>query len=315
MRKYLKIVSLFFLPILILFISAEILLRKTENIYSYKVKQIELQKKQIDILSLGSSNAFYGINPKYFKENKGFNLALISQSLNIDEFLLDKYIDELPSLKLVILAVGYVSLHYDIKNSSIEHWRLYDYFHYMNLNSKKLSINRWSLHTQSLILGKGFKNSIDKLAFIISGKYKVSVNEYGWGTDYANRPFSEKKFSKYVRITTIRHSNTISDVDEKKETIKRIVDKAKKRGITVFMITLPTSKLYRDNIKSGRMKKTISFFNSIANENDHVFYINYFKDSSFVNRYFFDAYHLNHRGSEKISKMIYKQIKNHSPHL
>ena len=310
MKKYLRTIILFFLPIVVLFISAEIVLRKTKNIYSYKSKQIKHQKEQIEILVLGSSNALYGINPKYFQE-KGFNLSFVSQSLDIDELILDHYTNELPKLKFIVLTVDYISLYYDLKNNPVEYWRLYDYFHFMDLDAEKLHINRWSPHSQSLIIGKGFKNSITKLISIFSENHKVSTNAYGWGTNYANREFSEKEFSEYGKITAQRHSNTICDVQEKKETLKRIVAKVKKRGIDVFIITLPTSKFYRDYIQKSRMEEAIVFFDSIAKTNDHVFYYNYFSDSSFVNKDFHDANHLNHRGSEKISKMIFNQIRDH----
>ena len=311
MDKYLRAIILFLLPLAVLFISIEVILRKSENIYTYKAKEIEVQKRQIEILSLGSSDAFYGINPKYFKGSSGFNLSFISQSLDLDELLLDKYMDELPKLKFIILTVNYISLYQDLKSNPVEYWRLYDYFHYLNYDAKKLGINPWSPHSQSLIIGKGFKNSMSKLIYIFSNQNTVSTNVYGWGTSYKNREFSKKDFYKSGKNTAERHSSHLCEVREKKQTLKRIIGKAKKRGITVLMVTLPTTNFYKDHIKKGRMEESIAFFNSIAQNNDHVIYHNYFYDPSFNYKDFYDADHLNHRGSKKISKMIFNQLKVH----
>ena len=83
MKQFLKYVSLFILPILVLALSCEILLRNIPNDYIYKRKYLDKNAQNIDILFLGSSHVFYGIDPRFIHA-PSFNASYVSQTLNYD---------------------------------------------------------------------------------------------------------------------------------------------------------------------------------------------------------------------------------------
>ncbi|HRB69044.1 MAG TPA: hypothetical protein PLC92_02955, partial [Chitinophagales bacterium] len=79
-------------------ISLELLLRDIPNDYSFKKNYLNTNSNNIEVLFLGSSHIYYGINPEYISQ-KSFNAAHISQSLNFDLAILEKYKDRWTNLK------------------------------------------------------------------------------------------------------------------------------------------------------------------------------------------------------------------------
>ena len=69
-------------------ISFELLLRNIPNDYSFKKNYLNTKSNSIEVLFLGSSHIYYGINPEYISRNS-FNGSHISQSLNFDLEILE----------------------------------------------------------------------------------------------------------------------------------------------------------------------------------------------------------------------------------
>lgn len=126
MRKFLRQIFLYALPILVVAIVLEIVAEAIPNSYTYKRQYIEQHGGEVKTLILGSSNAYDGINPSVMPD--AFNLANSSQTLEDDYRLLAKYIDSMDSLQTVIIGLGYHSLG----ATSEEHRRTY-YTIYMDL--------------------------------------------------------------------------------------------------------------------------------------------------------------------------------------
>lgn len=126
MKRFLRDIALFVLPLLIIAVAMEFVAESIPNSYTYKRDYIEHHGAQIQTLILGSSNAYDGLNPNVLP--KAFNLANSSQTLEDDYRLLAKYIDSMDSLQTVILGLGYHSLGV----TKEEHRRTY-YTIYMDL--------------------------------------------------------------------------------------------------------------------------------------------------------------------------------------
>ena len=114
----------------------EVFYRFVPNNYTQKASEV---KKNYDseVLVLGNSHAFYGINPDDFSM-KTYNFSNISQSLYFDELLLKKHLENFPNLKYVVLTVDYFSLS-QIDNSSEDIYRKYYYEQYMDLDVPLIS--------------------------------------------------------------------------------------------------------------------------------------------------------------------------------
>jgi hypothetical protein len=95
------------------------------NQIAAKKHLLDGQKQSINVLVLGSSHSYYGILPGTFSK-PAFNLSGVSQSLYYDDALLWRSIETMPSLKLVILPISYLSLESQL-DEGVERWRGYFY--------------------------------------------------------------------------------------------------------------------------------------------------------------------------------------------
>ncbi len=126
MKRFLRDIALFVLPLLIIAVAMEFVAESIPNSYTYKRDYMEEHGAEIRTLILGSSNAYDGLNPSVLPN--AFNLANSSQTLEDDYRLLAKYIDSMDSLQTVIVGLGYHSLGV----TKEEHRRTY-YTIYMDL--------------------------------------------------------------------------------------------------------------------------------------------------------------------------------------
>lgn len=126
MKRFLRDIALFVLPLLIIAVAMEFVAESIPNSYTYKRDYMEEHGAEIQTLILGSSNAYDGLNPSVLPN--AFNLANSSQTLEDDYRLLAKYIDSMDSLQALIVGLGYHSLGV----TKEEHRRTY-YTIYMDL--------------------------------------------------------------------------------------------------------------------------------------------------------------------------------------
>ena len=103
MKKFLIRTFLFLLPLALLLMGGEAVLRLHPNAAKAKDKAMRLTGSIIDTLILGSSHAYYGLCPELLGRN-AYNAAQVSQTLKYDEFILNRY--ALPRLRAVVLTVS-----------------------------------------------------------------------------------------------------------------------------------------------------------------------------------------------------------------
>jgi hypothetical protein len=189
MKKNIKYVLLFLLPIIIIGVSLEILLRNIPNNYQYKKEFLDKYSDSIRVLFLGSSGAFYGIDPAYCSP-KSYNASQVSQSLDYDLETLKKYRNNWSNLKCIAIPINYISL-FDKLESGIEAWRVKNYCIYYGMHrsgklknytevfSSKLDVNLKRLYSYYIekkpnitctYLGWGFKNQ---------SRYKQDLEQTG----------------------------------------------------------------------------------------------------------------------------------------
>lgn len=123
MKKFLRNIALYALPVLIVAGVMEWVAESIPNSYTYKRDYIEQNGAEIRTLILGSSNAYDGLNPSVLP--KAFNLANSSQTLEDDYRLLAKYIDSMDSLQTVILGLGYHSLGATTEDNRRTYYTIY----------------------------------------------------------------------------------------------------------------------------------------------------------------------------------------------
>ena len=302
MRKFIFQFSVFSLPILIVSIAFELLIRNMPNDYSYKNDYLDEYSEKIETLVLGSSHSFYGIDPRYFSNNT-FNASHISQSLNYDLEILKKYQGEFKSLKTIILPISYFSFYFSLE-SGVESWRIKNYMIYYDLNSSE------SISDYSEVLSNEFKVMIDKLvSHYVKGAKSIYCSNLGWGTSYK----SEKALNllNSGEIAAKRHTLLDSEseevkaqFDENKLNLKSIIEWSQQRNVKVLLLTPPAFKSYREHLDVTQLKKTIEATEKFCLEFDNCIYYNLLNDTAFLASDYFDADHLSEIGAKKLSRQL-----------
>lgn len=295
MRNFLKSTILFLLPVLILGIMDEFLLRHIPNDYELKSSYLKKHTNEIAILFLGSSHAFYGVNPAIIKENS-FNAAYYSQSLDLDDKILEKYSNSWKNLKFIVIPISYFSLYSTLKDDE-ESWRLKNYDMYYGIETTGKLSNHFEIFSKC-------EQNMYKLYLYYFQKHSLLTSSHlGWGiyrteTSKTDFPSSGAKAAK--RHTAINKKYFVSN----KSVLEHIIKFADQRNIQVLFYTPPAYKTYQRNLNAKQLNQTTTLMENLAAHRRNVTYINLLKDNSFQMEDFHDADHLNKFGAKKLTVML-----------
>jgi hypothetical protein len=298
MKTFIKLSIIFSIPIMIFLIVSEILLRNIPNNYSYKKHYLDTKSNEIEVLYLGSSHVYYGINPEYSKF-KSFNASNISQSLNFDLRILEKYRDNWPNLKYIVIPVDYFSMYTSLEQG-IEKWRVKNYSIYFDINISSNYKNNFE------ILNGKFSDDLTRLKsyYLLNGSTDVTCNKLGWGT--TNNSKKSKDLIETGKVAMARHTFESNDLIFKNNvnTLNAIIKFAKQKKLKIIFFTSPAFHSYVDLLNHDQLFKTVNIITKISSENSNSVYYNLLKNKSFVADDFYDADHLNEKGAKKLTFII-----------
>ena len=302
MKKFLIYCFFFTMPIFVVLISIEYLIRQVPNPYKYKYEWMQKNAEDVEILVLGNSHTFYGIRPEFF-EGKAFSLANVSQGLRQDLFLLEYWVDKYKNLKTVICPIFNRcfgrGLEYGTESYRCRYYKIYmdcDLYPDISLYNLELSDYRTA------------KGKINKM---ISPNTDLGYDEYGWGNTY-------KLSKKNIRIwndgteaeaAVKRHTAKNWDyIDQNYSLMKELAEFCQSHKIQLVLITTPCWHSYYDNLNSEQLKKMYELTHKIIKEYN-LPYFDYLKDPRFEADDFYDSNHLSDVGAIKFTKILDADIK------
>lgn len=296
MKTYIKNLLIFIFPILFLASGFEVLMRHIPNDYELKRDYLDKYSDKIEVLILGSSHSFFGLNPAYFSANC-FNASYVSQTFDYDLEILKKYDSKLSGLKAVVLPISYFSF-FEKLSTGPESWRIKNYSLYYKMHTSK------SINDYSEVLSSRLVNTLKRInSYYIKGENPLSSSSLGWGNVYNSKDGKDLVVSgKYAA-----KMHTYSDFHQSPEnlsTLESIIRLCSKRNAQLILFTPPAYETYRVNLDSAQLaftiKKSIDFVKSHSN----CSYINLMADTTFKATDFYDADHLNEIGARKLSLLI-----------
>lgn len=275
----------------------EVSLRKITNDYSYKKNYLDKNAEKVQVLILGSSHTYYGINPAYIHYNS-FNAAHVSQTLNIDWEILKKYNSKWNALKYIIIPIDYTSL-FESLDLGVEKWRMRNYSVYSDISITNDFSDNFAA------LGNPKINLVRLYNFYTNRNYsEITCSTSGFGTAY-NYKDREKDLDSSSKIAAERHLATNDNCLQENITIlDSIISFAKQKDIKLIYITCPAYDAYTNLLNSNQLTHVINCMNNLSRANSNIFYHNFLKDSLFSTNDFFDADHLNDSGAKKFTKRI-----------
>lgn len=237
MKKFLRHIALFLLPLLIIAVVLEFVAESLPNSYTYKRTYMEQHAGEIQTLFLGSSNAYDGLNPNVIPH--AFNLANSSQTLEDDYRLLAKYIDSMDSLQTVVLGLGYQSLalrthanrkmYYTIYMDLYPRWPINEYsYEVFNLELLLKKITKYIVSRDIMrcdSLGQRVGHTKDVL---------------GGGTEFWNRDV--EGMAEHDKISINRSGGII---DANYRLVCQMVDMCNARGVRPVIVLMPVMEEYK----------------------------------------------------------------------
>lgn len=305
MLKLAHRIFMIFLPCAIILGYFESRLREMPTTYSMKRKLMETMGADMQVLVMGSSNAYYGINPQRF-DVPSFNQGNRAQSHYYDLQILRKEIKRLSNLKIVV--VPFIFLTFGTEQENIELWRTYFYDQYFGIsaNPKQISYYGWSYWVDPRRWSK-IANFAERAPDYIAHNFRDQIadkmNDSGW-FDAGPAPMNPSK--GIGKSGSEAHNGSVNPdlYDVNLNYLQEMIDKdLKPRNIQVILLQLPLHIDYRKHLneKYTLMGKKIQDF---ADKN-HLVYKDYSADERFSGEDFTDLPdHLNQLGANKISKII-----------
>lgn len=315
MRKFLKVFLIFITPIIILLLFVEVYLRQINTSYSEKIKGLEHNAGNIEILFLGNSHTAYGIDPKQFDLN-AYNAAQVSQSLYFDKRITLKYIDKLVNLKYVVIGLDYHSLYFSSQTSSRNIWSYYGYgIEYKNEVPFLSKISRLKGYTNRIALNLFEKDKSGKYDRIkaLDVERGVNLNSPIQNGTFFLEGMDLKSMEEQHCLNRAGYFNAIvKESKEKNEIVsdlKDFIKQLRSKNIIPIFITVPCYDKYVSKLDQEHLFYNLKYIEKMTNELN-VEYWDYINLKMKKND-FYNCDHLNKNGAITFSKILNNQLKSH----
>ena len=314
MRRYILKTILFILPIILIGILIEVLIRNIPNDYNYKKEYLDKNSDNIEVLFLGTSHAYYGVNPNLIKA-KSFNASHISQSIDYDYEIIKKYKENWKSLKTIAIPIDYSTLFSNLSKSK-ESWRVKNYQIYYDINNINFLSNNSELLTVkfNLNLKRVYSYYLKNITEITCSNlgYANIIDKHPKNKNFTYLTQTGKKAAK--RHTKITSPDFLPQYKNNTKILKNIISFAHKNNIKIILYTSPAYKTYFNKLDKKQLNLTINSIQNLIANYTHCYYYNFIEDSNFTANDFRDADHLNDFGAQKLSLKLNEcinEIKHH----
>ena len=303
MKKFLLFVLGISFCIFLVFISFEFFLRSIPNDFTTKIHYLNKNKENIEVLTLGSSHTFVGVDSKYL-ELPSHNLAYSSQTLDLDELIFDRYKNQLPNLKTVIIPVSYFSYVLALEDGTSVH-KIKNYNIYYQLHSHTFLLNN-----QFEILHQSINDNLSDIKlFKTDSDFKITVDSTG----FINKRYikGDLDWEESARHAVKNHSKDMNDalnktrVIQNTKSLENIVAWCYNNRIKVILVSSPTTNSYLEKLDKKQFDHWRITTTYITEKYSNTIWLNYLQNNSyFTDEDFQNADHLNANGAIKMTKLI-----------
>ena len=304
MKRFAFKFAIFLIPIVVMLIGAEYRLTRVRNSYTTKLALMH-NSATAEVLVLGSSHAYDGINPDCFSR-PGFNMANMSQLFYHDSQILDRFGVFLPNLKFVIFSISYFSFE---ANPGIvpEKWRAFFYRQYYGIPANRWLL-RWDVRNYSKLALYSYESvkHLKSLPTDLSG----SISSTGWQRVPATETTGQTPISDRTGKARVQFHRALMREDYRPESVQSLrdsIDWCLCRGITPILLTPPVYHTYTDHIDRAKYRWMQACICELCSAYQ-LSYWNYFTDPRFNLKDFADDDHLNETGAEELSRMIDEEV-------
>lgn len=301
MKPFLKKLLLFLLPWLVLYGALEFQLSRIPNNFNRKKEYFEAQLDEIEVLIAGPSYA-NTIDPQYLSY-KGFNLFNDAEDIYYHTKLIEKYLERMPKLKLIILPISYYSLEYRLDQSPAG-WRVAFYRSVWGIPPQsELSYFNPVLYSYTAAYGWREVLTLIERGFVSTDQRKVFSN--GW-REIGPKTIAENAEWERMGWQLVELNESMMSAERitgNMRLLSSLIETCQSQGIQVLLITTPLHHFYYDHLKPDKLARMQENIQRLVNQY-HVPYLNFMKDERFQAADFYNPDHVSTAGAEKFSRII-----------
>lgn len=306
MKRFLFRVLLPMVVILsILFFCGECYLRSLPNDFKSKAEYLNEHAKEIKILVSGSSCTAMGVKPACFEWQPSYSCAYANQSFYYSYLILDKYIDQMDSLRWVILDATYAGLWSTGKFAQTYNKKYSIYYGFNNFKGFK---NRYELSANSEDMYKRLTHESDRAAF-------TTCDQDGFQSRYFEAlPYDDYKWKIYGKShcqddhTLIDEENACQICDSNTVILKRMITLCEDHGVKVLFVSTPCHPYYYEYYNPIQKGIVDSTYSALSKEYDNVKWMDFTTSNDYGNDMLSNVNHLNTKGAIKFTKMLNDSI-------
>ncbi|MDH0658594.1 MULTISPECIES: hypothetical protein [unclassified Empedobacter] len=247
--------------------------------------------KNVDVLIVGSSHAYRGIDPRVLQKEgiSAFNLGSSSQTPINTKVLLHQYLEQI-NPKIVVYEAYAGTMNIDGVESSLDILSN----NKIDINSIKMANEVHNLLAYNTLIFSGFRQT-----FGLNKRFKEAIQQ-GDDTYISSTGYVESKFKNNIFN---KENYTSWDLrDSQKEELINNIEFIKSKGIDVYIIQAPITKTLYNSINNN--KDVDVFLSNLGNYKNYQNLVE-LRDSTD----FYDNNHLNQIGVEKFNAILSKDLK------
>ncbi|MBO7481728.1 MAG: hypothetical protein J6T63_06440 [Bacteroidales bacterium] len=287
-RFFVKFIITMSIPLMIL-VLIEAVIRGTPNSYKHKLSIIENNKNDVELLIMGSSHANNGLNPHLFPI-KTINCAMGGQGITIDDFLLKRYIGQMPNLKYIILPVDYPTLFLPDAVGSPDRYMYYNVYYKFEPNI--FSLDNYEIFHPHSVKAKLWALFRDDFTIYDDSLGFHGINDLSFTSDA----------SETVKWQTTENISN-KTIDKNICAFSNIAKMTEINGIKLIIITMPVHKSFYELSDTAQMKFTRNTIQNIMIQHNNCIYLDYYA-TLFNDSCYSDATHLNIIGADSFTKLL-----------
>ena len=307
-QKVLGKFVLLVIPLLLLLVYSEYRLSFLNSVYYLKRVGLEQQAEKVKVLVMGSSNTAYGVAPEMFS-HRGYNLAFMGSGMFSDASLVEKYLEKMPQLKLVVLTANYFTMGLDYSTFS-QRWR--QFFLRQNFN---ISVTP----SAGILDDLGFwlqPRNFSRIALYGDQALSKTLNKHSKPVDIITTPSgwfdggnaSGGEATIKIGIGAAAAHNESVEVENYRQNIsfwEPLIDSLQRKNIDAVIVLLPTDASYHDNLDKVKVSIMNQSLREFATRHD-IEFVDYSEDPRFSLSDFTVVMpdHLNALGARKISNIL-----------
>lgn len=219
---------------------------------------------QARILILGSSHAWYGIDPSAFSQ-PAFNLAYVSQTLHFDSALLVLSMARMPRLSLVIQTVSPFTLEEELDRlpEGARSWSYRRAFGIQpppglpGLDSRRFSRTMFVGNWRSLRLAtRGFRPD----------PRQIGIQADGWLDHHPDPDQTDPSVLAPRRLAEWRSSMDAARLPVQKARLRHMLEACRARGVRMVLVTTPLRQELSKGLDPAARAATRTFLDSLGRE-------------------------------------------------